>query len=418
MTDRNPMLQNLNNPVAGLGIVPGKAMLDDDTVEVRKSNARNPLRAITCYPGGDNNLNHNIQVGDLVFGRRGNRDVDSFDGEPNELVTSSVAGLCWSDCDSKRELEGEYYFVGVAAGEEHLEHPLDSNQIDSRNGFGTIRVGTVSVINNGDKTFYPGDLVKWRFPDCGLDRGHHKFKDPVTGKEMAMTGGAYPNDPQLNMIARYGEEPTKFRPEIVPFDPADLGTDLAGSFSTILLERATTFQQYMEHPERLNSIQNEALAYRFGIFGIAGAVLECMARKGYVTVNRDPIPVGAQNAAADIHRAFTSFGVFNPINEEGNVEEALADVFLNTIGAEEGIRDQADRRFREIYGSSVYNVATTNPAEQDSQAQFARIRLSGLEMMARALASTVDNSRRNIIGRCTSASALGDTTDLLLGHTY
>ena len=28
MADRNPMLQNNNNPVAGLGIVPGKALLD------------------------------------------------------------------------------------------------------------------------------------------------------------------------------------------------------------------------------------------------------------------------------------------------------------------------------------------------------------------------------------------------------
>lgn len=413
------MLQNLNNPVAGLGIVPGKALLDDDLIATRRQNARNPLRAASCYPGGEDPVNHAVLVGDLVFGRRGQRDVESMDGEPNEYVFSSVSGLAWEDYNTHKAMEQDHYFVGVAAGEEHLDHPY-SDQPDSRNGFGTVRVGTVSVINNGPKTFYPGDLVMWRFPNCGISPGS-KF---ATGVD--------PSDTTIIQTTRYGEEPTKFRPEIVPFNPTDLSVELSGVFSTFFLPSQQggvadiDFKKVLPNADDYQGgspytlAQDEGLAYKFGILGIFSAFLECAIRYGLVqrgTGQALPADRKDELAASTARDVLTQMGAFSTsLDDQTLLIEAFSDVFLKNIGGADSLQDGAVTRFQAAYATNAYDAAVITP--QSVEQVHARMRLNAMENLVAGMAKTIDFQRSKIIGRCTSASAPQDTTDILLGHTF
>lgn len=415
MSDRNPMLQNMNNPVAGLGIIPGKALLDDELIDLRKANAKDPRAVQHCYPGGEDNLNHNAMQGDLVFGMRGTRDVESLDGEPNELATVSVAGLRWDAYNSQDEMERAHYFIGVSAGEERLEHPLDANTPDARNGFATIRVGTVSVINNGTENFYPGDLVMYKFPDA-------PFKP---GAANDLVGGEDPRRPGINQRARYGEEPTKFRPEIVPFDPTDLSVQLGGMYSAIIANKNLNGisdapftdclpTSHGESGQRaLSLIQDEALAYKFGIFGVfAGLLVHCM-EEGEIKLTNG----GAGNSDVQVANFLERIGLFGAAATglEGFVGEALAHVFMQNVGYEKEMRQKALSTLETNHNKTAYQIATTTPTTPVEME--ARLRLHALDILTHGISSSVHAKRSKIIGRCMSASAPGDTTDILLGHT-
>ena len=442
MTDRNPMLQNLNNPVAGLGVVPGKGLLDDNEVHHRQKNARNPLKAAFCYPGGDDPLNHNVQVGDLLFGRRGQRDVESMDGEPNELVTASVAGLCWDEYPTHRAMEEDHYFVGVAQGDESIERPYDGG-VDARGGHATIRVGTVSVINNGPKTFYPGDLVMWRFPNCGNTPGanfYNKLRsDGISDdiRSISVVDGGDPDNAGLNLRARFGEEITKFRPEIVPFNPADLSIELGGVYATMWLPREQggisniPFNNILPNSadyqagSPLTLRQDEGMSYKQGISGICSAFIECAIRYGFLQAGPnlnngilDNNTVNIQNANPTTEKVLKKMGAFST-SEKDQVPlmEAMTDIFMKHIGGCDSMQDQATERFYNAFVTYPYDAAVMTPDENNTKQIHARMRLNAVENITRGMAKTVDAHRKKIIGRCTSASAPGDTTDLLLGHT-
>lgn len=404
MADRNPMLMNNNNPVAGLGIIPGKAMLDDDLVECRKQNAKDPLRAITCYPGGESDINHNIMIADLLFGRRGTRNVEVMDGEPNELVTASVAGMSWAEYMSQREMEEDFYFVGVSAGEEKLENPYDLNTVDARNGVGTVRVGTMSVVNNGPETFFPGDLVMWRWPDCGLTPG------------VNLNGEAL--DP-INQRARYGAPPTQFKPEIVPFHPEDLSVDLAGIYSAMSVTQGNGGIADIPYKDTLcnvpnarntkpwSCLQDEAISFKFGLLGVGLVMLQTLAREGKIT-----FPEGHNFSSI-----LTDLGLFedNPGPMNSLVRDIMADLFLKEIGAEHGDKDAAITRFAQDTDLKAYDAAVKSP--QSAMEQYARLRIHLLSTLTEGIVMCNNSHRSKIIGRCMSASAPGDTTDILFGHT-
>jgi hypothetical protein len=404
MSDRNPMLMNNNNPVAGLGIIPGKAMLDDDLVECRKQNAKDPLRAITCYPGGESDINHNIMIADLLFGRRGTRNVEVMDGEPNELVTASVAGMSWAEYASQREMEEDIYFVGVSAGEEKLENPYDLNTVDARNGVGTVRVGTMSVVNNGPEIFFPGDLVMWRLPDCGLTPGVN-----LNGEALN----------PINQRARYGAPPTQFKPEIVPFHPEDLSVDLAGIYSAMSLTQGNGGIADIPYKDTLcnvpnarntkpwSCLQDEAISFKFGLLGVGLVMLQTLVEKDLVRFTDE------HNFEAILEQ----LGLFNDKPTEMNplVREIMANLFLKEIGAEHADKEAAIGRFQAETRREAYDAAIKSPV--DAMDQYARLRIHLLSTLTEGIVMCNNSHRSKIIGRCLSASAPGDTTDILFGHT-
>jgi hypothetical protein len=78
-----------------------------------------------------------------------------MEGEPNELGIVSLAGIQTNNYTCWRSFEDQFYWQGFVATESRLTNPLNSNTSDPDHGYATIRVGTVSTINNGPKTFYP-----------------------------------------------------------------------------------------------------------------------------------------------------------------------------------------------------------------------------------------------------------------------
>ncbi len=74
--DRNPMLQNLNNPVPGIGVISGKCVLDFVLIQEFQKNADDPRTSLTCYPGGQQPINHDAMPGDTSFGQRDVRNAE------------------------------------------------------------------------------------------------------------------------------------------------------------------------------------------------------------------------------------------------------------------------------------------------------------------------------------------------------
>lgn len=403
------MLMNNNNPVPALGVIPGKFMLDHQTIDERKANAEDPAIAIDCYPGGADDENHNAMPGDLAFGRRHVRDVEMMDGEPNELGTVSVAGLHYGEYDSQRAMESEFYFLGVVTSEQRLLNPFDRNTPDANNGSATGRVGTFSVVNNGAKAFYPGDYVMWRFPDC---------------KKTPGLAGQQP--PVVNQRARYGASPHQFKPEIVPFDPTDLTVDLAGAYSAIMASDARngvsniSFEKSLpntggdvRNARPFTCLQDEALSYKFGLMGVCLTFMECMIRNGLVSVTN---ALQGESAKDQALRLTQEIGLFSTEDRDQTLmREALADIFLTSIGDEIDQRNGAIVRFRDGGHGDPNQVAVQTPITLD--AQYARLRVHLMQILTNGISGSVDSSRSKIIGRAMNSAAPGDTTHILFGHT-
>jgi hypothetical protein len=242
MTDRNPMLQNLNNPVPGLGVIPGKCSLDFNLISEYQKNAEDPRTSLFCYPGGQTPQNHDCMPGDTSFGQKDVRNAEVMDGEPNELGIVSVAGLNFGRYCSQREMEDDFYWQGVVTTESRLTNPLDGITGDPDHGYGKVslrdekisrfffiligtgRAGTFSVINNGWKTIYAGNYVCWQFPAAPF---HPK------GDVYNFNGGE-----TINHLARYGTPPTQFRPEYVPFDHSDFTVQFSAAFAAMSVPKS------------------------------------------------------------------------------------------------------------------------------------------------------------------------------------
>ena len=153
--DTNGMLQGLYRPVANVGVIPGKVIPDQHVIDEHTANADDPAVAKFCYPGGGKAINHDIKLGYPLFSYKCVRNPDVPEGEPNEFAIASVAGLNTDLFNSHRSMEGNFYFVGFATGDQHQSDPNGDSTTSDPQGVGTIRVGTVSTYNNGPYMFYP-----------------------------------------------------------------------------------------------------------------------------------------------------------------------------------------------------------------------------------------------------------------------
>ncbi len=157
--DRNGMLQGLMNPVANVGVIPGKVIPDYQVIEEHTANADDPNVAPFCYPGGGKPTSHDIKLGYPLFGYKCVRNPEVQEGEPNEFAIASVAGLNTNLFTSHRAMESNFYFVGFSTGDQHVSDPMGDSTTSDPQGVGTIRVGTVSTYNNGPYMFYPVSFV-------------------------------------------------------------------------------------------------------------------------------------------------------------------------------------------------------------------------------------------------------------------
>lgn len=417
--DRNPMLQGLQNPVPGIGIIPGKVMLDWDVIRDHQANADDPAVAGDCYPMGAKDINHDAMPGNISIGMRELRTADTMDGEPNERGIASVAGLRYADYDSHRSMQDNWYFQGIVATESRV-----SSEDDPDHGYAIIRAGTVSVINNGDQMFYPGQYACWQMPPAPFGQPN-VILDPV------------------NYRARYGTPKTKWMPEVVPFDPTDMSTHMAGAFANMKhskvdrdpgsadIQLPDLFVRNGAHSAKaLNALQEEAMAYRFGLIGIVLRGVETLMRYGLIQSGNggSTFPeIGAfvRELAANTTNdegEVTGLGLWSTKVEDHDLQhEIIADILMRNLNPGDENRRKAESTFAEVHNggdssAKAWNAMATSELRGDDEAMFKLLMVNLPEVFVTGITSTWYSSTNRIIGKPMNSAAPSDTLHLMLGH--
>lgn len=441
--DRNPMLQNLMNPTPGMGIIPGKCMLDWTIVQEHMKNAEDPAIARSCYPGGAKDINHDVMFGDFSFGLKCVRNGEVMEGEPNELGIVSLAGLYTEAYHSHRSMEDQWYCNGLAMTECRVSNPLDSTTSDPDHGYATARAGTVNTNNNGPYMFYPGMLGCWRFPMSRMAT-YHNVPDFDSTKDFE----------PINKLARGGTPNTQFKPEIVPFDYTDFATHISGGFATMRHPKTSSmgrgisdmlFRDFFKYSciEGIPAVscdQEEASGYKYGKTGIVLAGVEVLIQKGflqftkefadaiaaakgnntYVTANAaGPKPVADKpTLATDMIHLANAIGLWSTKEAEQKViYEMFANMFFSDLG-ETSFAKTASKEFiaNVCDGNDRRKIMLQLDLDNDPKRNYQKLRLHLSKFDEAALVGGWHSKTSKILGRAMNAAAPGDTMHFLLGH--
>ena len=369
--DSNPMLQGGMNPVMRLGVIPGKAHPDIAYIRECQANAENSYIASDCYPGGAKDINHDIMPGDIILGRKCVRNSQVNNGEMNELGIASLAGTELPGGYSMQWLDDQFYFVGMAVTECRQSDPFGNPRAqDPDSGFATIKVGTVSVINNNvEKPFYAGDLVCWR---CPRRNDEH---------QRAVAQGA-----------RMGTVASQIKPELYPFDYTDGTASIHAAVVNIAATKAQQgisdipFQEFVSRDGRgidtefagYNEAQETAAAMKYAIAGILqGALDSGVTLQKTIDEMLDSNNAAGQNNFADLIQKIFQHSFVMGQNTAGTKLYASSSL------------DDKKKKLREMTGQFFSNFSHGAWAHKTG----------------------------NIIGRALAYSAPGDTLHVMLGHT-
>jgi hypothetical protein len=426
-SERNRMLQGNVQPIMVQGAISGKGITDLDLIKQFMANDANPRSKPFCYPGGGNFINHNIMQYDTVIGMRNVRELEGFDGEPAELAICGLGGLNWQNYCSQRQMEDDFYWIGVVTTESRLYNPSDPSTADAiEQGFGFIRCGTITVQNNGGGNFYPGDGVAYRFPQA-------PFFLPEGNRDQ------WPSENPLNTTARAGRPNTQFQVEYVRFNPLDLTAQQAAAFSAIVTPAAqggvsdfdyraavpslTGFPGQRPH----DGIQEEAISYKFGISAAGLSFVETLLRHGVLQL------AGGINNAADVRRVFLAnnnnaaftgaatiaegLGLWetaNDTNQQAPIRECLADVMMYGIAAIEQEGINARTRFETASGLVASQIAARTPSTE--REKYGSLRVHAMDLLLQGICGSFDSAQSRKVGRALNASAPNDDLHTLLGH--
>lgn len=414
--ETNQLKQGGKSKHAILGVIDGTIFKDDSLVAEFQYNANDPATAPFCYPGGTLPINHDISVGDTSFGKKYARGGDTGD----EVGFVAAAGLCWNNYCSQRNMEDCFYWQGIVMTDCQDEKHMDANQDDEHSqGYGILRAGTYTVANNGPHTFYPGDIICWEFPPAPFHPD---------------SSGIFNNGGRINYTARDGVPPTQFRPYYRPFDPTEICSDMAGIYAAITspkteggisdLPYANALPHYTgyrgERP--WSNTQEEAIAYKYGLWGVALTLVQTLARNGYVTVH--PGGNGPQVAGdANISQLATAIGLFNTnAGQQTIVHEGIADVLLMNLAPNDPARRDAVARFEvetginDVPRGKFYQAATATPEPGQPALAYANLRTHVANILVGGMLNTWHSKRSKCVGRAISASAPTGDLDGLWGY--
>jgi len=404
--DRNPMLQGLQNPMMEIGVISGKGAHDEDLLAQCERNANNAAISLYCYPGGNQPINHDVMPGMTVVGMKNVRLPES---DVFEIGLGSVAGVCWDNWCSQRAMEADFYWQGIATTEQRRTKPLDSTTDDPPMGYGTLRAGTKSIINNSWKTIYCGDRICWRFPKAPF---HPKSKDE---------NGQFRNGDPINYLARQGDALTRFGIEYESYDATDFSLQMSAAYAALTVTQAQGGVQDMAYQEAFpwaaggpgvrdrpwSSLQEEAVAYKFGLWGVALTLIRALNKNG----------VNLNQSAAGIAAEIGLFG--NAPNPA--VMEGIADLMLDKLSPADPQRDEAHQRFREYNGVGEVHDARVFAATPGSEGSyprefFANLQTHALDMLAVGFTSALEAKRAQCVGVALSSAAPADTMHVMWGH--
>jgi hypothetical protein len=390
-SDWNPMMQNLNNPIMRLGIIPSKVQPDWYAIRDAQANADDPLVAGDCYPGGSKEINHDIMPGDFSFGRRCVRNHAAPPGEPNELGVVSLAGVYHPQGGSMRALEDEFYAQGVVVTECRVSDPMGNpGAQDPDSGYAIVKAGTISVINNGPHAFYPGQFVAWRFP-------------PLHPED-------YVND--MRQRARGGTPPGQIKPELVPFDYTDSTLQFKAALAAIQTPKADHGIADMDFAEffapdgyslndapQMSGAAETAAGLKYGLAAIVAGAVEHLIAIGAIEINEadaknwKSASAGATTAATETKELFKQLEVFGTGTTTKFVDMTKA-IFEkdNAVGTRLHKGDTDDARYKKLRETGSHFLSTFSHGAWFSKTS-------------------------KIVAKPLGYAAPSDTLHLLLGHT-
>lgn len=405
-------MQNLNNPISRLGIIPGKAQPDWYQIRQGQANAEDPTLAGECYAGGSKEINHDIMPGDLSFGRKCVRNNAQAPGEPNEVGIVSLAGVWHPKTESHRSLEDQYYPQGVVVTECRVSDPMGNpGAQDPDSGYAMVKAGTISIINNGPHAFYAGQLIAYRFPSL--------YKE---GYAM-----------EIRQRARGGTIPGQIKPEVVPFDYTDSTIQLQGAIMGVSLTQDMggvsdmDFAEFfapdgynLEDAPTYSAETESAAALKYGVASIVLGALEHLVGKGIVALNFDKatstkleapsthVDLDATQLEPLMQAASTYLGVFESRSKAAAKPTQLVEL-IEHIFKHEMLRDAPSNRVGEVVGRLHKGDNDVN--------RYKKLRQSGGQFFSTFSHGAWNSKTGKVLGRALSYAATSDTLHGMFGHT-
>ena len=416
--DHNPLSYDGRQPIANMGVVAGKVMLDKALVEERMANAQDPDTITSCIPGGAQPENHALLWGDPLFGMKCVRNGAAGEGEPNELVTSSLAGVNIYDYGSTDALEEDYYFAGFAVDNYYLADPNGGSIVPSpESGIATVRVGTQSTRNNGPYEFYPGQRICFRAPKTMRANSH---------SGVVMEDGGMP----LAKRARSGEPNTRVRFELVPFDYTDFTTQVSGAYALIQTSHQDRnagisdlpFSHFEQRDERtglhvLSGRLEAAGGRKFGDFGFALAVIETLAENGFLTIDYADISI-----AEKVRRLAVDMGLWSTdVSKQTILLDAYRNAYFQDLPMDSrviAVRTNFVSNHVTAIGSTVPQVmARDNRVANNTDIAFAKLRLQLSRFKDGALVADWNSKQSKVIATALNNAGPTQTLHCLAGHS-
>jgi hypothetical protein len=407
------MLQGLQNPTMSVGVISGKGAHDEEKLAECARNASNASVALFCYPGGNQPINHDAMPGYTAIGMRNVRlpECDIY-----EIGLTSAAGICWDDWCSQRQMEADFYWQGIVTTEQRRTKPLDSTTDDPPMGYGTLRAGTMSIINNSWRTIYCGDRLVWRFP-----------KAPFHPKAGADGNRFHGGDP-INYLARQGDPPTQFRFEYEAYDSTDFCVQMAAAYAALTTPSAQGGVSDMPYQNAFpwaaagpgvkdrpwSSIQEEALALKYGLWGVALTLIDTLRHHGI-----DPNQPSAVIATAlGLDGSKPKEGTAGRPQPKDAMLAGVADVLLDKISPCDPNRENAQNRFAGSHKMQLHaaRVLAVNPDGGRTGEFVANLQSHALDMLLIGFTSALEAKRSQIVGIALNSAAPSDTMHCVFGH--
>jgi hypothetical protein len=423
--DRNVMLQGMMNPIMSVGVIPGKCQADWTWIQEAMANADDPATAQNCIPGGAKDVNHDIMPGDLSFGLKQVRNPAMMEGEPNELGIVSMSGLDTSLYSSARSIEDQFYFQGFVATPCRVSgHHMDESTNDPDHGYATVRAGTCNTINNGTKTFYPGQYITTQMP---------------AWKDKTSYGNEYtdPENPSVNQLARMGTPNGQWKWEVVPFDYTDFSLQLTSAYATMRFPSGSPYNpgianmlfadffkvDYLAEVPSYSTEAEEASGHKYGCIGTVLAGVETLAHLGYITINNALTPLNTPDekkvASEKVRDMSAKLGLWNKEEQSADALDFLK-IFANIHMADlfEGAKhvQDAKKHFQEAFGKSVEEVGKSALYGNDTTQNYLKLRAQLSKFTSGHLVGNWYSKTSKIVGKCLNVAAPSDTMHVMAGH--
>ena len=245
------------------GGIDGKALLDISSVEQRKRNAEDPVKAARIFQYGSDDVNHGILLGEILM-----CDARSALQPQRIMGFTSFNGMEHNNLPAEVILRN-LKILGVTFDEWQYGGDNLYGTDPQDHGFGFWWAGKVTIPNSSGTDLFAGDLI-------AVDVPHYSgavAKTPDYGRGM-IDNGYRPNKYDSNPWE--GTPSAKALLRIKRFEPTDFQSQLhavAWAIETPFKEGGIKgLPADKERWDALTTLQQEALGYLKGIEGIVAAV--------------------------------------------------------------------------------------------------------------------------------------------------